>query len=84
VPISSLSANRLDHDDSEHALVDWQGGTVWALGDMVEVKLIEVDTAMGRLSGRLVDHTPGPRSTAILKSRRRHKTTAPRGRRRRS
>ncbi len=84
VPISTLSANRLDHDEAEHALVDWQAGAVWALGDSVEVKLVEVDTAMGRLSCRLVDHTPGPRSTAILKSRRRRKNATPRGRRRRS
>ncbi len=83
VPISTLSINRLDHDDAEHALVDWQASTVWALGDAVEVELVEVDTAMGRLSCRLVDHTPGPRSTAILKSRRRRKTSGPRGRRRR-
>ena len=84
VPISTLSANRLDHEDGEHALVDWQAGQVWALGDSVEVKLVEVDTAMGRLSCRLVDHTPGPRSTAILKSRRRRKPSPQRGRRRRS
>jgi ribonuclease R len=84
VPISTLSANRLDHDDREHALVDWQAGTVWALGDSVEVKLVEVDTAMGRLSCHLVDHTPGPRSTTILKSRRRRKDSVPRSRRRRS
>jgi ribonuclease R len=84
VPISTLSANRLDHDDAEHALVDWQGSTVWALGDSVEVELVEVDTAMGRLGCRLVDHMPGPRSTAILKNRRRRKSSVPRGRRRRS
>ncbi|MGI9508540.1 MAG: ribonuclease R [Geminicoccaceae bacterium] len=87
VPISTISANRLDYDEREHALIDRHAGEVWALGDVVEVELAEVDTAMGRLSCRLVGHTPGPRANAIMKSGqggRRRKSTATRGRRRRS
>ncbi len=83
VPISTISANRLDHDDKEHALIDRQTATVWSLGDPVEVKLVEVDAAMGRLSCRLVDHSSGPRAGAILKNRRRGTSPAPRGRGRR-
>ena len=83
VPISTISTNRLDHDDREHALIDRQTATVWSLGDPVDVQLVEVDAVMGRLSCRLLDHTPGPRAAAILKSRRRGKSPAPRGRRRR-
>ena len=84
VPISTISANRLDHDEREHALIDRQAGDVWSLGDRVEVELVEVDTAMGRLSCRLVGHTPGERAAMILKSGRRRKPQAMRGRRRRS
>ncbi|MDH3664279.1 MAG: ribonuclease R [Alphaproteobacteria bacterium] len=83
VPISTISANRLDHDEAEHALVDRDAGAVWSIGDPVEVELVEVDAAMGRLACRLVGHTPGPRTAAILKSRRRRKAPAARGRRRR-
>lgn len=83
VPISTISANRLDHDDKEHALIDRQTATVWSLGDPVDVQLVEVDAVMGRLSCRLLGHTPSPRATAILKNRRRGKSSAPRGRSRR-
>ncbi len=83
VPISSLSANRLEHDDGRHALIDRKAGGVWALGDEVEVELVEVDTAMGRLGARLVGHEPGPRSADLLRGGRRRKTTSkPRMRRR--
>jgi len=80
VPISTISANRLDFDDKEHALIDRQAAKVWSLGDLVDVKLVEADTAMGRLGCRLVAHTPGPRASTILKVRRQRK--APRARRR--
>ena len=83
VPISTISAHRLEHDESEHALIDREAGMVWSLGDLVEVELVEVDTAMGRLSCRLVGHTSGPRAAAILKSKRRRKSHDLRGRRRR-
>lgn len=82
VPISTISANRLDHDDKEHALIDRQTATVWSLGDPVDVELVEADAAMGRLSCRLIDHTPGARAATILKNQRRRKISAPRGRRR--
>ncbi|NJO38354.1 MAG: RNB domain-containing ribonuclease [Rhizobiales bacterium] len=84
VPISTISPHRLDHDDAEHALIDRQAGMVWALGDPVEVQLVEVDTVTGRLGCRLVDHAPGPRAAVILKSQRRQKPRISRGRRRRS
>lgn len=73
VPISTISGNRLDHDEKEHALIDHQAGDVWMLGDSVEVELVEVDTAMGRLSCRLVSHTPGQRAASLLKNQRRRK-----------
>ncbi|MGI9451546.1 MAG: ribonuclease R [Geminicoccaceae bacterium] len=69
VPISTLSANRLDHDPARHALIDRRAGLVWSLGDQVEVELVEADTIMGRLAGRLVDHEPGPSANVLLKSR---------------
>lgn len=84
VPISTISANRLDHDEAQHALIDRQTGDVWSLGDPVEVELVEVDTAMGRIGCRLVGHTPGPRAGSILKSGRRRKGPTSRDRRRRS
>jgi len=83
VPISTVSPNRLDYDDAEHALIDPETGTVWSLGDPVDVELVEVDTAMGRLSCRIIAHAPGPRATAILKSKRRRKAPQARGRHRR-
>lgn len=86
VPISTLSGHRLDHDAAHHALIDRRGGTVWSLGDQVDVELIEVDTAMGRLSGRLVGHVEGPGARALLRGggRGRHpnKMSGRRGRRR--
>ncbi len=82
VPISTLSANRLDHDAAHHALIDRRAGSVWSLGDQVEVELTEADTAMGRLGGRLVDHVPGPGARAMLKGRGgRRQTSGKRGRR---
>jgi ribonuclease R len=83
VPISTISAHRIDHAEADHALIDHDAGMVWSIGDSVEVQLVEVDAAMGRLSCRLVDHTPGQRVAALLKGRRRRNTPASRGRRRR-
>lgn len=85
VPISTISANRLDHDAAHHALVDSRAGTVWALGDQVEVELVEADTALGRLGCRLVSHVPGQAARELLKGRRRKlpvKKVKKRGRRR--
>jgi ribonuclease R len=83
VPISTLSANRLDHDVAHHALIDGRAGTVWALGDQVEVELVEADTALGRLGGRLVGHVPGEAARNLLKGRRQRKPSfKKRGRRR--
>lgn len=69
IPISTLSANRLDHDAAHHTLIDRRAGLVWSLGDQVEVELTEADTVLGRLGGRLVDHVPGPAARAMLKGR---------------
>ncbi len=84
VPISTLSAHRLDHDMTRHALVDRKAGTVWALGDRVEIALTEADTATGRLTCRLIAHSPGPDAASIVKGRRRKqpKPQARRGRKR--
>lgn len=83
IPISTISANRLDHDAAHHALIDRRGGSVWSLGDQVQVELTEADTAMGRLGGRLVDHVPGPGARAMLKGKRgRSQGAGKRGRRR--
>ncbi len=82
IPISTLSAHRLDHDAGNHALLDRRAGSVWSLGDQVEVELTEADTAMGRLGGRLVAHTPGPGARAMLKGRGHRHTSGKRGRRR--
>jgi ribonuclease R len=83
VPISTISANRLDHDETNHALIDAPARTVWALGDAVRIELVEVDTALGRLGARLVDHTPSDRHGDLLKGRRRKKTPIKSRRRRR-
>jgi ribonuclease R len=81
IPISTLSANRLDHDASHHALIDRRAGEVWSLGDQVEVELTEADTVMGRLVGRLMGHVPGPGARAMLKGRGRRPPSGKRGRR---
>ena len=83
VPISTISGNRLEHSDKEHALIDRQSGDVWSLGDSVQVELVEVDPAMGRLSCRLVDHIPGVRAGTVLKTRARQKKPLKSSRRRR-
>jgi len=69
VPISTLSTNRLDHDAAHHALVDRRSSLVWSIGDQVEIELVEADTVMGRLAGRLVSHEPGPGAKALLKGK---------------
>jgi len=83
VPISTISANRLDHDEANHALIDQRAASVWALGDAVEIELIEVDIALGRLSARLIDHTPSTRNATLLKGKRSKKTSVTSHRRRR-
>ena len=70
VPISMLSANRLEHDDTHHALIDRRTGTAWSLGDSVQVELTEVDAVMGRLGGRLVDHVPAGEARGMARKRR--------------
>jgi ribonuclease R len=79
VPISTLSANRLDHDMDRHALIDRKGGEIFSLGDRVRAELVEVDRATGRLAARLVDRSP----TATVRPRRSGgKAKAARGNRR--
>lgn len=73
VPISTLSANRLDHDEANHALINRKAGVVFGLGDPIDVELVEVDVAMGRLGGRLIGHTPSARADDLLRTRRRKK-----------
>lgn len=82
VPISTLSANRLDHDASHHALIDRDAGTAWALGDPVDVELVEVDIGLGRLSCRLVSHIPSAAAQSLSQGRRRRHASKKRGRRR--
>ncbi|MGI9434825.1 MAG: ribonuclease R [Geminicoccaceae bacterium] len=73
IPISSLSANRLEHAVNDHALVDRQARCAWVLGDRVEVELLEADTAMGRLSGQLVAHEPGSHAQKLLTKKKKGK-----------
>lgn len=61
VPISSLGAERFDHDERAHALVGTRSGDRWRLGSTVEVRLREATPVTGGLLFELLsDPEPGP------------------------
>ena len=82
IPISTLSSHRLEFDPANHALIDQKAGVVWSLGDQVKAELVEADTVMGRLGGRLVAHDPGPGDRALLRGKGHRQKKQKRGRRR--
>ena len=73
VPISTLGAEYFTHDPGRHALIGQESGAVFALGDRVRVELVEVDTLVGQLAFRLLEHTPGPAALAAAEAWRQHR-----------
>ncbi|MEZ5845126.1 MAG: ribonuclease R [Geminicoccaceae bacterium] len=59
VPVSTLGDDMFFHDERHHALVGERYGEIFAMGDKVEIRLAEVDTARGMLSFRIEEHHPG-------------------------
>ena len=82
VPIGTLGAEFFAHDAARHALIGQESGAVFALGDRVRVELVEVDTLVGQLAFRLLEHTPGPAARAAAEAwrQRRHRPGRMRGR----
>ena len=82
VPIGTLGAEFFAHDAARHALIGQESGAVFALGDRVRVELVEVDTLVGQLAFRLLEHTPGPAALAAAEAwrQRRHRPSRMRGR----
>ncbi len=83
VPIGTLGAEFFAHDAGRHALIGQESGVVFALGDRVRVELVEVDTLVGQLAFRLLEHTPGAAALAAAEAWRR-RPRRPTGLRRRS
>lgn len=47
LPISLLGEDMFDHDEVKRALIGRAHGTVWRLGDLVKVRLVEADALTG-------------------------------------
>ena len=58
VPVSMLGAEYFLHDERHHALIGEKSGETFAMGDAVEVTLLEADTVKGMLVFRIEEHTP--------------------------
>ncbi|MEM8852752.1 MAG: ribonuclease R [Pseudomonadota bacterium] len=56
VPISTLSAEYLVHDDTTHALIGQVTGVTYRLGDAVSVRLAEAAPLSGALRFEVVEH----------------------------
>ncbi len=56
VPISSLRGDYFVHDETRHALIGRNTGETFQLGDLVEVRLLEVAPVAGGLRFELVSH----------------------------
>jgi ribonuclease R len=85
VPVSSLGREWFEHDERFHALIGERTGEVYAMGDRVEVELVEADPLLGRLLFRLVDHVAGAGAARAAAARRGgRKTRRPPHRRRRA
>jgi ribonuclease R len=69
IPIARLGEEYFSHDPARHVLRGERSGTVFALGDRVRVELTDVDLAMGQLTFRALDHTPGPAGKAAAARR---------------
>ncbi|WP_108659145.1 ribonuclease R [Acuticoccus kandeliae] len=77
IPISTLSAEYMIHDENAHALVGETSGVTFRLGDTVHVRLVEAAPLSGALRFEIVEHEataeprrrtrrpsrPGPRRT---------------------
>jgi len=58
VPISTLSAEFMIHDEAAHSLVGETSGVTFRLGDTVEVRLEEAAPLSGAMLFQVVDHNP--------------------------
>ena len=58
VPIRTVGNEFFKHDEARHALVGSRTGTTYALGDKVEVKLLEAAPVTGGLRFEIVSHEP--------------------------
>ncbi len=58
VPIRTVGHEFFRHDESRHALVGSRSGTTYALGDRVEVKLLEAAPVTGGLRFAIESHEP--------------------------
>jgi ribonuclease R len=83
VPIGRLGEEYFSHDPARHVLRGERSGTAFALGDRLRVELTEVDQALGQLTFRLLDHTPGPAGKAAASRGGRRRPMPPRRRTRR-
>ena len=61
VPVSSLPDDRYDHDAKSHALVGRRWGRRYALGERVDLRLVEADPISGGLILNLEESTKKPR-----------------------
>jgi len=71
VPISTIGNEYFMHDEAHHALIGRDTGTMHRLGDVVEVRLVEVAPVAGALRFELLSEgRPAPRRRAGRPTRR--------------
>ncbi len=70
VPISTLPDDYYDHEAARHRLVGRRTGRIFALGDRVQVALVEADWVGGRVIFRIVDDGTAPRHSPLQRLRR--------------
>ena len=67
VPVSMLGDDRFYHDERYQALVGEYRGEIFAVGDRLQLELLEVQPAAGSLVFKIIEHRPGPAAEAALK-----------------
>ena len=72
IPIRSLGTEYFNYDESRHALVGTRSGTMYQLGDVVDVRLIEAAPIAGALRFELLssESDSGPRERRPLRPQR--------------
>ena len=64
IPARSIGDEYFRHDESRHAMVGDRSGTVYQIGQKVEVRLVEAAPVAGALRFELIDGTAGSRRRA--------------------
>ncbi|MGX1164598.1 hypothetical protein AB7M16_000864 [Bradyrhizobium sp. USDA 372] len=79
IPIRSLGTEYFNYDEGRHALVGTRSGTMYQLGDVVDVRLIEAAPIAGALRFELLssESDSGPRQRRPLRPQRKSSKAHP-------